>query len=174
MQDKIEFEELWNVIEKARNARNSVTYHPCCYSWSTRKSRSSRASHLKSLNWSFIRAQFDKQVPNEKAALLTYLKDRGLDKYIYLNLKCRKPPHVPRNSSNSDSSRSENKPKSPLLNTENPIDEGLSKIDTTKLPLSCISLPNLQSVQILRIPNRRFLPLLGRHACLHKNRNLLL
>lgn len=85
----LNFDEFWVMANSVNESCNSVIYHPCCDVWTTRSSKSKRASHSKNLPWRKLISSLSKSVEEKKEALLAKITDEGWRLPVVLNEACQ-------------------------------------------------------------------------------------
>jgi hypothetical protein len=102
------FEEFWQVANPIHHGGNGLYYHPCCNIWTTRASKSKRASHTQHLQWRQIMDSLPKDIIDKKQALQAKMIEEGWSIPVLLNEACKiqQLPHIaPPLSSDSSSGK---------------------------------------------------------------------
>lgn len=93
MSRHLAFEQFWNKAVTAANGSNSLCHHICCDVWTTRASKSTRATHIKKTSWRAIMESLSKKAPDKKAALLAKMTEEGWRLPVILNKPCEFHSH---------------------------------------------------------------------------------
>lgn len=92
MSRHLTFEELWERINSVNHSFNGLNYHPCCDVWTTRSSKTKRATHKTHLHWRQITALLDKSFEDKKQALLAKMTEEEWRLPALLNEFCQVRP----------------------------------------------------------------------------------
>lgn len=86
------FQELWNIADATKESGNCLYYHPCCDVWTTRSSKTKRATHTRFLKWGRILLTLDKAAEDKKQALQAKMIEEGWRLPAVLNEACHARP----------------------------------------------------------------------------------
>lgn len=82
------FPDLWDLIAAQIKIRNNLYYHPCCDCWTTRSSKTKRASHKLHFTWKQIMDSLPKGTTDKKQALQAKMIEEGWTLPTLLNKPC--------------------------------------------------------------------------------------
>lgn len=88
----LSFEELWNKLSVGKAAGNTLYYHPCCDIWTSKNSKTKRASHAKQMPFRRIMSILDKSIDDKKLALMVKMAEQGWRIPAVLNEACTLKP----------------------------------------------------------------------------------
>ena len=88
----LSFEELWKKLSEGKTAGNTLYYHPCCDVWTSKNSKTKRASHAKQMPFRRIMSILDKSIEDKKQALMVKMAEEGWRIPAVLNEGCKMKP----------------------------------------------------------------------------------
>lgn len=96
----LSFLDLWNLAIERNKYGNGLFYHPCCDIWTTRNSKTNRASHKLHINWKQLMASFPRETLDKKQALQAKMVEKGWRIPVLVNQPCKTravgyPPLLP-------------------------------------------------------------------------------
>lgn len=68
---------------------NSLFYHPCCMTWTTRSCSTIRETHLKSVKWVTFLSTLDPDIEHQDKAIIVKLIEEGNLGPVLLNKPCQ-------------------------------------------------------------------------------------
>ena len=89
-----EFDELFSLAYKHAKQCNSVQYHPCCDSWTTKTSSKKRASHKQHLTWGDLVSKLPLKEEERKAALKEMMIRQKWRLSATVNAYCKSPIQI--------------------------------------------------------------------------------
>ena len=85
----LSFEELWKKLSDGKVAGNTLYYHPCCDIWTSKSSKTKRATHIKQMPFRKILSILDKSIEDKKNALMVKMVEEGWRIPAILNEVCK-------------------------------------------------------------------------------------
>lgn len=92
MSKRLTFDEFWNIAERGLKNYNPLTYHPCCDTWSTRKSRKTIETHTKKIKWYNLFTFPNLNIEEKKKLLLSKMTEESWQIPVILNRPCQPQP----------------------------------------------------------------------------------
>lgn len=89
MSQLLTFNQLWDLATRVARKCNGLCYHPCCDVWTTRSSKSKRASHSHALQWRKIILSLACCSGDKKEALLAKMSQEDWRVPAVLNEHCK-------------------------------------------------------------------------------------
>ena len=86
------FKDLWDLAQAQEKHHNTLCYHPCCDLWTTKNSKTNRASHSKAFTWTAIINSLPKDCLNKPQALEAKMIEEGWSLPATLNKPCKNQP----------------------------------------------------------------------------------
>ena len=88
MEKELSFDAFWDLSIKLSQQRNTLKHHPCCDSWSTRKSKHSNLGHSKSVHWGKFMMAVDRKITDKKQAVKVRMEELNMRIPVHLNKVC--------------------------------------------------------------------------------------
>lgn len=85
---QLPFDAFWTFATERAQQRNTLSYHKCCDVWTTRTSKTLKASHSSSAIWSAVLLTLDRSASDQKQALHAKMIEEGMQIPVLINNVC--------------------------------------------------------------------------------------